>query len=123
MLKNNKVTCVRLVSSMQPLNAKKHRARVTIGEELLQCEFSASTMPTSLAAVKNYLNSMISTKNSMHLTLHSKHYCYSTPMDEDEHARFHLPLKPPEIIKQFNLQAMAVNYRIYYEIHKIMPGL
>ena len=123
--KNKKITCVKLVSSMRPLKSEVHRVRVTIGGDRLEYAGKTSSVPATLQAVKILLNSTISTPNARFLTVDIKDFYHGTPMAEKdyEHAQMPLNLIPEEIVKQYNLNKLAVNGKVCFEVRKGMPGL
>ena len=100
-----------LPPSLQHYSTKNetHRVRVTVEGDKLDFPGITSTNCASLTTTKCPLNSVVSTPNSRFLTLDIKNFYYNTPMSRYKYMQIALDIVPNEIIRQYNLRALASN--------------
>ena len=96
---------------------------VTIGGDCLDYDGFKSTILATLSAVKIHLNSVISTSKAKYMTRDINNFYYRTPINEYEYGFLPLDLIPDEIVQQYNLLKIVSNGKVYFKIHKGMPGL
>ena len=88
---------------------------VTIGGNNLDYLGLKATNMASLTTLKLLPNSVISTLNSRFMEMDIK-YEIGTPIARYEYMRMPMDLIPDKVIKQYNLQKLAVNRWAYMEI-------
>ena len=66
---------------------------------------------------------MVSDQQSKFMGMDIKNYYLGTPLDRYKYMRFRLEHIPDEIIKEYNLDNIAVDGWVYVEIRKGMYGL
>lgn len=81
------------------------------------------TETTDITRIKMLLNSVISTPGAKFLTFDIKNFYPGTPMEIYKYMKIKLDTIPTEIIKRYNLEALAHNNFVYIEIRKGMYGL
>ena len=121
--KDRKITYGRLVATLRPNKAEVNRVRLTVGGDRLDYAGNTTTRMASLTTTKCLFNSIISTAEAKFLGLDIKDFYYKTPLEVYEYTQLPIKLIPKEIIKQYNLDAIAVKGIVYIEIRKGMPGL
>jgi hypothetical protein len=84
-------------------------------------EHIAST--ADITTFKFLINSTLSTKEAAMMMMYIKNYYLSTPLPRFEYMKILLLRFPEEIVEKYNLNALAVDGRVYIEIRKDMYGL
>jgi hypothetical protein len=96
---------------------------LTVGGNLINYDGDVSTQTADLTTSKILWNSVISTLHAEYTCLDLKNFYLGTPMKEYEYMRLHISDIPEEIIKQYNLRAIADNDWAYIEVRGGMYGL
>jgi hypothetical protein len=103
---------------------KIHRTRLTAGGDRMNYPDNVGTPTADMTLVKNFLNSVISTKGAKCVLLDIKDFYLNTPMARNEYMRFKLTDIPEEIIIEYKWHEMVTDEGfVYLEIQKRMYGL
>jgi len=108
----------------KPNKEEKWRTRLTAGGDRINFPGDCGTPTADMTLFKILLNSTISTKGARMMTIDLANFYLNTPMPRHEFMRLKLADIPEEIIKQYNLRAIATEDGfVYCEICKGMYGL
>jgi hypothetical protein len=118
------VTYGSFVCEVKSNKTETHRTRLTAGGNRINYPGDVGTPTADMTLVKNFLNSVISTKGAKCVLLDVKDFYLNTPMARYEYMRIKLTDIPEEIIIEYNLHEKATNDGyVYIEIQKGMYGL
>ena len=120
---NETVTYGRIVCTYRPQKTEKERTRLTVGGNLIVCDFDVSSPTSDLTTAKILFNSVISTPGARFLTLDLKNFYLNTPLPTARYMRIKLDIIPDEIIKKYNLTTIAHQGWVYVKIKRGMYGL
>jgi hypothetical protein len=116
-------TYPRFVCEQRPQKTEVNRTRLTLGGNLIQYPGDVSTKTAELETIKILLNSVISTKGAEFISIDIKNFYLNTPLERAEYVRIPLSLIPDEIIKEYNLLAIAKDGYVLIRVNKGMYGL
>jgi hypothetical protein len=102
---------------------KKERVRLTIGGDRLDYSGDVATSTADITTFEILINSTLSTEEAAMMIMDNKNYYLGTPLPRFEYMKMLLSRFPEEIIKKYNLNALAVDGWVYIEIRKGMNGL
>ena len=117
------VTYARIVVGYKPDKLEKHRARITVGGDRINCLFDCGTPTADVPVIKLLWNSTLSTPGAKYFTLDISNFYLGTPMDRPEYMKMPMKIMPPEIIEKYNLKELELDGWIYMKIVKGMYGL
>ena len=116
-------TYLRIVASYRPQKEDPYRIRFTVGGNRIEYPGNVATPTAELQTVKLHLNSVIFDVNASYMTIDIKEYYLSTPMNRYEYMKIPVKYTPEDIMLQYNLEHLIVNYHVMVEIMKGMYGL
>ncbi len=118
------VTCGSFVCVVKSNKMETHRTRLTAGGARINYPDGVGTPTADMTLVKNFLNSVISTKGAKCVLLDIKDFYLNTPMARYEYMRLKLTDIPEEIIIEYKLHEMVTDKGfVYLKIRKGMYGL
>jgi hypothetical protein len=120
---DRKITYGKIVCDYKPHKKEHERVRLTIGGDILNYSGDVATSTADITTLKILINSTLSTKDTAMMMMDIKNYYLSTPLTRFEYMKMLLSRFLEEIIKKYNLNALAVNGWVYIEIRKGMYGL
>ena len=121
--KHKRPTYGRLVCDIRQHKQETHRSRLTVGGNLIDYLGDRSTATADLTTIKCHINATISNSAARFCTMDIKIFYLGTPLPEYEYLKLRLDIIPEEIVKQYNLLAIADDGWVYIEIRKGMYGL
>jgi hypothetical protein len=122
--KDRKITYGKIVCDYKPHKKEKERVRLTVGGDRLHYAGDVATSTADITTFKILINSTLSTEDAaMMMMMDIKNYYLGTPLPRFEYMKMVLSRFPEEIIKKYNLNALAVDGWVYIEIRKGMYGL
>jgi hypothetical protein len=122
-LKDRKITYGKIVCDYKPHKKEKERVLLTVGGNILNYSGDVATDTTNITTFKILINSTLSTEDAAMMMMDIKNYYLGTPMPRFEYMKMLLSFFPGEIVKRYNLNALAVDGWVYIEIRKGMYGL
>ena len=120
---DRKVTYARFVCTLRPQKTEVQRTRLTVGGNLIDYPGDTSTPTANITTAKCLINSVLSTPGAKMACGDIKNFYLNTPMDRLEYMRIPINLIPPEIIREYKLDALQHNQYVYIRINKGMYGL
>ena len=120
---DRQVTYCKIVPTLKPHKAEKHRIRLTVDGNRIDSPGLVSTPTAEMQTVKLHLNSVISDVNASYLVTDIKFFYLNTPMNRFEYMRIPVKHLPDDIMEQYNLASLVVNGHVMVEIRKGMYGL
>jgi hypothetical protein len=121
--KDRKITYGKIVCDYKPHKKEKERARLTVGGDRLNYSGDVATSTADITTFKILINSTLSTEEAAMMMMDIHTYYLVTPLPRFEYMKMLLSRFPEEIIKKYNLNALAVDGWVYIEIRKGMYGL
>jgi hypothetical protein len=121
--KDRKITYGKIVCDYKPHKKEKERVRLTVGGDILDYSGDVATSTADITTFKILINSTLSTEDAAMMMMDIKNYYLGTPLQRFEYMKMLLSRFPEEIIKKYNLNALAVNGWVYIEIRKGMYSL
>jgi hypothetical protein len=121
--KDRKITYGKVVCDYKPHKKEKERVRLTVGGDKLDYSCDVATSTADITTFKILIKRTLSTKDAAMMMMDIKNYYLGTPLPRFEYMKMLLSRFPEEIIKKYNLNALAVNGWVYIEIRKGMYGL
>jgi hypothetical protein len=121
--KYRKITYGKIVCDYKPHKKEKERVRLTVGGDMLDYSGDVATSTADNTTFKILINSTLSTADSTMMMMNIKNYYLGTPFPRFEYMQMLLSRFPDEIVKKYNLGALAVDGWVYIEIRKVMYGL
>jgi hypothetical protein len=94
-----------------------------VGGDRLDYSGDVATSTADITTFKILINSTLSTKDAAIMMMNIKNYYLGTPLPRYEYMQMLLSRFPEEILKKYNLKALAVDGWVYIEIRKGMYGL
>jgi len=116
-------TYLRLVVADRPNKSNPRRVRFTVGGDRVNYPGSVSTKTADMTSTKILLNSVLSTPESLFMTMDIKDFYLNTPMSRSEYMFIPVNLIPQAIMDLYNLSPLVHKGKIYVEITKGMYGL
>jgi hypothetical protein len=120
---DRKITYGKIVCDYKPHKKEKERVRLTVGGNRLDYSGDIATSTADITTFKILINSTLSTEDAAMMMMDIKNYYLGTPLPWFEYMKMLLSRFLEEIIKKYNLNALAVNGCVYIEIRKGMYGL
>jgi hypothetical protein len=120
---DRKITHGKIVCDYKPHKKEKERVRLTVGGDRLDYSGDVATSTADITTFKILINSTLSTEDAAMMMMDIKNYYLGTPLTRFEYMKMLLSRFPEEIIKKYNLNALAVDGWVYIEIRKGMYGL
>ena len=96
--------------------SEPNRTRLTVGGNLINYPGEKYTPTADISTAKILFNSVISSKNAKFMSLDLKDFYLMTPMPDHEYMWLPYDIIPDEIKKEYNLNELVHNERIYAEI-------
>jgi hypothetical protein len=96
---------------------------LTVGGDILYYYGDVATFTEDITTFKILINSTLSTKDATMMMMDIKNYYIGTPLPRFEYMKMLLSRLQEEIVKSYNLNAIAVDGWMYIEIRKVMYGL
>jgi hypothetical protein len=121
--KDRKITYGKIVCDYKPHKQEKERVGITIEGDILDNSGDIATSTSHITTFKIIINSTLSTEDAAMMMMDIKNYYLGTPLPRFEYMKMLLSRFPNEIIKKYNLNALAVDSWVYIEIRKVMYGL
>jgi hypothetical protein len=121
--KDRKITYGKIVCDYKPHKKEKERIRLTVGGDRLDYSGDIATSTADITTFKILINSTLSTEDAAMMMMDIKNYYLCTPLPRFEYMKMMLCRFPEEIIKKYNLNALAFDGWVYIEIRKGMYGL
>jgi hypothetical protein len=121
--KDRKITYGKIVCDYKPHKQEKECVRLTVGGDRLDYSGDVATSATDITTFKILINITLSTEDGPMMMMEIKNYYLGTPLPRFEYMKMLLSRFPEEIIKKYNLNALAVDGWVYIEIRKGMYGL
>jgi hypothetical protein len=94
-----------------------------VGGDRLDYSGDVATSTADITKFKILISSTLSTKDAAMMMMDINNYSLGTPLPRFEYIKMLLSRFPEEIIKKYNLNALAVDGWVYIEIRKGMFGL
>jgi hypothetical protein len=120
---DRKITYGKIVCNCKPHKKEKERVWLTLGGDRLGYSGDVATSTADITTFKILINSTLSTEDASMMMMDIKNYYLGTPLPRFEYMKMLLSRFPEEIIKKYNLNALAVDGWVYIEIRKGMYGL
>jgi hypothetical protein len=114
---------IRVVAALKPLKTEMHRIRFTIAHHHHDYTGATSTPTVDMPTVKCHINSTISTIDARYATIDISNFYLNTFMERPEYMRIPLKMIPQQIIDEYNLQELAHNGYVYFQVDKGLYGL
>jgi hypothetical protein len=121
--KDRKITYGKIVCDYKPHKKEKERVRLTVGGDRLDYSGDVATSTEDITTFKILINSTLYTEDASMMMMDIKNYYIGTPLPRFEYMKMLLSRFPKEIIKRYNLNALAVDGWVYIEIRKGIYGL
>jgi hypothetical protein len=121
--KDRKITYGKIVCDYKPHKKEKERIRLTVGGNRVDYSGDVTTFTEDITTFKILINSTLSTEDATMMMMDINNYYLGTPLPRFEYMKMLLSRFPEEIIQKYNLNALAVDGRVYIEIRKGMYGL
>jgi hypothetical protein len=115
--KDRKITYGKIVCDYKPHKKEKERVRLTVGGDRLNYSGDVATSTADITTFKILINCTLSTEDAT-MMMDIKNYYLGTPLPRFEYIKMLLSRFPEEIIKKYNLNALAVDGWVYIEIRK-----
>jgi hypothetical protein len=94
-----------------------------VGGDRLNYTGDATTSTANITTFKTLINSTLFTEDAAMMMMDIKKYYIGTPLPRFEYMRMLLSRFPKEIVRKYNLTALAVDGWVYIETLKGMYGL
>jgi hypothetical protein len=120
---DRKITYGKIVCDYKPYKKKKERVPLTMGGDRLCYSGDIATSTTDITTFKILINSTLSNKDAAMMMMDIKNYYLRTPLTQFEYMKMLLSCFPKEIIRKYNLNALAIDGWEYIETRKGMYGL
>jgi hypothetical protein len=120
---DRKITYGKIVCDYKPHKKEKERVRLTVRGNILDYSGDVATSTADITTFKIPINITLSTDDATMMMMNIKNYYLGTPLPRFEYMKMLLSRFPEEIIKKYNLNALAVDGWVYIEIRKGMYGL
>ena len=123
---HKKVAYANMVCDHRPLKKEKYRVRLTIGGDVLEYLYDASSPAASLLESKLLMNSVISDshKGARFMTIDLKDYFLQSFLLEPEYLRIHGKYFLPDIRQKYNINALIdSDGYVYCEVKRGIYGL
>jgi hypothetical protein len=120
---DRKITYGKIVCDYKSHKKEKEHVRLTVEGDILNYSGDVATSATDITTFKILINSTLSTEDAAMMMMDIKHYYIGTPLPRFEYMKMLLSHFPEEIIKKYNLNALAVNGWVYIKIRKGMYRL
>jgi hypothetical protein len=111
------ITYGKIVCDYKPHKKEKERVRLTVVGDILDYSGDVATSTADITTFKILINSTLCTKDA-NMTMDIRNYYIGTPLPPFEYMKMQLSRFPEEIIKKYNLNALAVDSWVYIEIRK-----
>jgi hypothetical protein len=121
--KDRKITYGKIVCDYKPHKKGKERVRLTVGGDRIDYSGDVTTSTADITTFKILINSTLSTEDAAIMMMDINNYYLGTPLPRFEYMKMLLSRFPEEIVQKYNLNALAVDGRVYIEIRKDMYGL
>jgi hypothetical protein len=108
---------------LQTTQEVKECVRLAVGGDILDYSGDVATSTADITTFKILINNTLSTKDALMMMMDIKNYYLGTPLPRFEYMKMQLSRFPEEIIKKYNLNALAVEGWVYIEVLKGMYGL
>jgi hypothetical protein len=96
---------------------------LTVGGDILNYSGDVAISTADITTFKVLINSTLSTEVAAMMMMDIKSYYIGTPLPRFEYMKMLLSRFPEETVKNYNLNALAVDGWVYIEIRKGMYGL
>jgi hypothetical protein len=110
---DRKITYVKIVCDNKPHKQEKERTRLTLGGDRIDYSGGVATSTADITTFKILMNSTLSTEDAAMMMMDIKNYYLGTKLSRFEYMKMLLSRFPEEIIKKYNLNALAVNGWVY----------
>jgi hypothetical protein len=121
--KDRKITHGKIVCYYKPHKKEKERVRLTVGGDRLEYSGDVATSTSDITTYKILVSSTLSTEVAAMMMMDIKNYYIGTPLPRFEYMKMLLSRFLKEIVRNYNLTALAVDGWMYIEIRKGMYGL
>jgi hypothetical protein len=121
--KYRKITYNKIVCDYKPNKKEKEHVRLTVGGDRLDYSGDVTTSTADITTFKILINSTLSTEDAAMMMMDIKNYYLDSPLPRFVYMKMWLSRFAKEIIKKYNLKALAVDGWVYIEIRKGMYGL
>jgi hypothetical protein len=91
---------------------------LTVDGDRLDYSGDVATSTADITTFKILINSTLSTKDAAMMMMDIKNYYLGTPLPRFEYMKMLLSRFPEEIVKKYNLNALAVDGWVYIKIRK-----
>jgi hypothetical protein len=89
-----------------------------VGGDRLNYSGDVATSMADITTFKILINRTLSTEDAAMMMMYMKNYYLGTPLPQFEYMKMLLSRFPEEIVKNYNLNALAVDSSVYIEIQK-----
>jgi hypothetical protein len=121
--KDRNITYGKIVCDYKPHKTEKERVMLTVGGDKLDYSGDVAMSTADITTFKILINSTLSTEDAAMMIMDIKKYYLGTPLPRFEYMKILLARFPEEIVKKYNLNALAVSSWVYIEIRKGVYGL
>jgi hypothetical protein len=121
--KDRNITYGKIVCDYKPHKTEKERVRLTVGGDKLDYSGDIATSTADITTVNILINSTLSTEAAAMMMMGIKNYYLGTALPRFEYMKMLLSRFPEEIVRKYNLNALAFDGWVYIEIRKYMYGL
>jgi hypothetical protein len=118
-----KFTYYKIVCDYKSHKKEKECVRLTMGGDGLDYSGDVATSTADITTFKILINSTLSIRDAAMMMMEIKNYYLATPLPRFEYMTMPLSRFPKEIVKKYNLNALAVDGWVNIEILKYMYGL
>jgi hypothetical protein len=96
-------TYVKVVCAYKPHKADPYRVRMTVGGNRVDCHGKMETKTADLPVTKAIINSVISTKAALYMSMDIKNYYLGIPLGRYEYVKIPGSMVPNRITEEYNL--------------------
>jgi hypothetical protein len=122
-LPSQRVTYARIVVDFWPQKVDPHRIWITIRENLINYPGELSTRTVDITTSILMWNSILSTERARYMFLDLIFFYLSAPLDQYKYMKIQLALFPNWIKKQYNLDSLALDGFVFFEMCRAIWGL
>ena len=117
------ITYGRIVVDYRPQKEEPYHTRLTVGGNRINYPTTVSSPTADISTIKLLLNSVISTPGESFCTMDISNFYLGTTMERSEYMTLPLHIIPQQYAKQYKLQEVQHNGKVYISIKKGMYGL
>jgi hypothetical protein len=121
--KDRKITYGKIICDYKPHKKEKERVILTVGSDRLDYSGDVATSTADITTFNFLINRTLSTADAAMTMVDIKNYYHGTPLPRYEYMRMLLSRFPEEIVRKYNITALAVDSWLCIGIRKGMYGL